>query len=175
MSNSFVVYLSGLRRNGQSKRNSVMPIEASEELGDLVVSSSRVPEGASVSFRGSVEPMNADDAVVVSGTVTAPWEGQCRRCLEPARGEVVAEVREIFEPDPTEGETYPLAADSVKLEPLVREAVMLGLPQAPLCKADCAGLCAECGANRNDGDCGCRQDTKDPRWAALDALRDPNA
>jgi uncharacterized protein len=47
---------------------------------------------------------------------------------------------------------------------------VLELPMAPLCRDDCAGLCPQCGANRNEGDCGCVA-PRDPRWANLDVLR----
>ena len=50
----------------------------------------------------------------------------------------------------------------------------LGLPLAPLCREDCAGLCGTCGADRHDAEpCGCQPET-DPRWATLDALRVPD-
>ena len=39
-----------------------------------------------------------------------------------------------------------------------------------LCREDCLGLCQECGANLNDGDCGCAPDEIDPRLAALQQL-----
>jgi uncharacterized protein len=42
-----------------------------------------------------------------------------------------------------------------------------------LCRHECAGLCPECGANRNDGDCGHRAVAADPRWAALEELLEP--
>jgi uncharacterized protein len=72
-----------------------------------------------------------------------------------------------------EGESYPLAHDNVDLEPVVREAVMLELPIAPVCREDCKGLCPTCGVNRNDTSCNCDNEVKDPRWSALDTLRDP--
>ena len=56
-------------------------------------------------------------------------------------------------------------------EPLVRDAVLLDLPLAPLCSEECLGLCPQCGANWNEGSCGCPPVT-DARWAALDRLRD---
>ena len=37
----------------------------------------------------------------------------------------------------------------------IREAVILGLPMRPLCKEDCAGLCPQCGEDRNLGPCRC--------------------
>jgi uncharacterized protein len=54
---------------------------------------------------------------------------------------------------------------------VVRDACILDLPLAPLCRADCAGLCPECGVNRNLEQCSCDAPT-DPRWDALRALSD---
>jgi uncharacterized protein len=112
------------------------------------------------------------DTLLASGTVDAEWSGECRRCLGPASGSVRAEVRELFEPGSDEEETYLLRGDQIDVEPLVRDAVLLELPLAPLCREACQGLCPECGANRNDDDCGHKPDTRDPRWAALDQLKD---
>ena len=70
-----------------------------------------------------------------------------------------------------EEETYPLLGDQLDLQPLARDAVLLNLPQVPLCREDCAGLCPVCGADRNDEPCGCEVEAGDPRWATLDALR----
>src|SRR5690606_41961509 len=74
---------------------------------------------------------------MASGTITGRWAGECRRCLEETGGEVRVAFREVFEPNPTEGETYPLGADEVDLEPALREAVSLALPLAPLCDEAC--------------------------------------
>ena len=97
-----------------------------------------------------------------------------RRCAEPVSGELHIAVRERFADDPLAGssdeELYPINDDTIDLAPLVRDAVVLELPMAPLCRDDCAGLCPQCGANRNEGDCGCVA-PRDPRWANLDVLR----
>jgi len=53
---------------------------------------------------------------------------------------------------------------------MVRDALLLELPLAPLCDAECAGLCATCGANRNQTRCSCVTTDLDPRWAALRSL-----
>ena len=55
---------------------------------------------------------------------------------------------------------------------MVRDAVLLELPLAPLCDEDCAGLCPTCGVEPQRG----RPATAsprcdDPRWAALDDLK----
>jgi len=110
--------------------------------------------------------------VSVTGTVTASWSGACRRCLAPASGTLRLAVRELYTDEGDGDETYPLVGDEVDLEPLVRDAVLLELPQAPLCRSECRGLCPNCGANRNEESCGCEAPT-DPRWAALDVLRMP--
>jgi uncharacterized protein len=108
--------------------------------------------------------------VSVTGTVSTTWTGACRRCLTPASGVLRLPVRELYTEGGDGEETYPLVNDEVDLEPLVRDAVLLELPQAPLCRPDCLGLCPFCGVNRNEEVCGC-EPPPDPRWGALDALR----
>jgi uncharacterized protein len=122
-------------------------------VDDLFVSGSEVPEGAEVEVDVVLTPIG--HTVEARGEVRAPWVGSCRRCLKPASGIAVGEVLELFEDPSVEGETYPLVHDEVDLEPLARETVVLELPQAPLCREDCLGLCPECGADRNEGTCTC--------------------
>ncbi len=119
--------------------------------------------------------LSSDPAgIMVTGTVTARWNGECRRCGGEVSGEVEAAVRERFvaSPDDAEDDSYPLDSDQLDLEPLVRDAVLLELPLAPLCLPECRGLCPRCGENRNLVDCGCQPEV-DPRWAALEVLRGP--
>ncbi len=111
------------------------------------------------------------DGLLATGTVAGGWEGPCRRCLKQVRGELTVDVQELFEAEPREGESYRLQHDRIDLEPLAREALTLDLPLAPLCTADCRGLCPNCGADLNLGDCGCPPPGRDLRWAALDVLR----
>ena len=111
------------------------------------------------------------DGLLVTGTVEGAWEAPCRRCLNPARGDLRVEVQELFEADPRDGESYRLGHDFADLEPLAREALTLDLPLAPLCSEDCRGLCPTCGADLNLGDCDCPPPAADLRWAALDVLR----
>ena len=114
----------------------------------------------------------ASDTILATGTVGAEWTGECRRCLGEASGTLRVDVRELFERGSDEEETYPISGDQIDVEPLVRDAVLLELPLAPLCREACAGLCPDCGANRNEVDCGHQPDTSDPRWAALDQLKE---
>ncbi len=131
-----------------------------------------VPPG--VPTCADVELASYPGGITVAGTVRAPWQGECRRCGGPVAGEVTARVRERYAPaggTDADEDAYPLAGDELDLEPLARDAVLLDLPLAPLCSDGCLGLCPQCGANWNEGPCACPPST-DPRWSALDALRD---
>jgi uncharacterized protein len=116
--------------------------------------------------------------LTVTGRVVGRWTGECRRCLGATGGELTVDLREIFEPDPVEGETYRLSPDHVDLGPALREALALALPLAPLCDEACAGpdpedhpvtVEDEAGAHGANGSG--EAAPADPRWSALDALR----
>ena len=84
------------------------------------------------------------------GTVRAPWVGICRRCTVPVSGELCIAVSERFaDPPITDDELYPICDETIDLGPLVRDAIVLELPMAPLCREDCRGLCPHCGSDRN--------------------------
>lgn len=161
----FLVSVTALRRSpGTVQRETRCgPLEG------LAVTSAHVPDGAEVCVEADLESVHG--GIMAHGFVTAPWEGECRRCLGTASGTLRAEVRELFEPGSGEVDTYPLQGEQLDLSPLARDAVLLELPQAPLCAEACKGLCPTCGANLNEGDCRCETQSTDPRWAALDALR----
>ncbi|MBK7671744.1 MAG: DUF177 domain-containing protein [bacterium] len=69
----------------------------------------------------------------------------------------------------TEGETLLILQrdGEVELAASLREFAALAYPQATVCREDCRGLCASCGADLNDGPCGCVEEPIDPRWAGL--------
>ena len=60
--------------------------------------------------------------------------------------------------------------EEIDLELPVRDALLLDLPTAPLCREDCAGLCPACGADQNETSCDCDLSIPDPRWDALREL-----
>ena len=172
----FVVHVARLRRSpGQAvhelRRGEVVQAGPIDEAG-IDPGRSVVPAGAEIEVDVSLMPF--EGGIDVTGTVTAPWTGVCRRCAEPVTGELRIPVHERFADAPlaaaSDEELYPIVDETIDLGPLARDAVVLELPMAPLCREDCAGLCVQCGANRNDGDCGCVA-PRDPRWANLDVLR----
>ena len=165
-----VVGIADLRRHPGTRRR----FTESVVLDDLGISAAQVPPGAAVELDVELETLS--NGLVATGSITTPWIGDCRRCLAPVEGRAVAQVREIFEPRPTEGETYPMAEDTVDLEPMVRDAVLLALPLAPLCADDCRGPAPESfptGVADTDDDAtdgGGPGPLSDPRWAALAEL-----
>jgi uncharacterized protein len=59
------------------------------------------------------------------------------------------------------------AGDTVDVTEIVRQHLVLALPIAPRCSPACRGLCPKCGADRNEGPCGCEIDEVDPRFHVL--------
>jgi uncharacterized protein len=144
------------------------PVVADVELDGLAGVAAEIEAGRPVAIDLMLE--RVPEGIVVRGNLTATWSSGCSRCLEHVGGEFSVHVDELFETHPLEGETYKLDEDAIDLEPMVRDALLLELPLAPLCSADCEGLCATCGANRNLTRCECVTTEIDPRWAALRSL-----
>ena len=117
------------------------------------------------------------------GTYKGEFEAPCARCLEPVELIVEGQFDLIFRPlgvdggaperaiSTSETEIGYYQGDSLLLEDVLREQVLLSLPARTLCKPDCKGLCPRCGANRNTQPCSCEEGPKDPRWEALTGLR----
>ena len=142
-------------------------------LDGLSVSTAAVPDGAEAVVEVGLESLS--DGVTARGTVTVPWEGECRRCLETTSGTLVAPIDEIYKDDPDEGETLPISGDAIELGQVVHDAVILGLPLAPLCRDDCAGPQPDqfpvSARDAEEADAEEGERPVDPRWAALEQLR----
>lgn len=136
-----------------------------------------VPPGSGLALDLRLE--SVVEGVLVSGTAAVRAEGECSRCLDPVTDEVTADLQQLYVHPPTDArgrvvhddadrdEDEPaLRGDLLDLEPVVRDAVVLALPIAPVCGAGCPGLCPRCGVRLAD-DPGHRHDQLDPRWAAL--------
>ena len=107
------------------------------------------------------------EGIVVRGTATGTWRMPCRRCLEPTDGPLSVDIHEVFEAQPTEGETWPIDDERIDLEPVLREAALLALPLVPLCREDCPGPEPSRFPTGPPEEPGTQAD---PRWAALDDL-----
>lgn len=148
-------------------------VRGSWSLDGLAVSSAAVPEGGLIDIDLTVEA--SLDGLAVVGRVVAPWAGECRRCLEPVRGDIEVEVHEIWQRHPEDPEEiWTITGDQIDLTELVREAVVLSLPLAPLCGDDCRGPDPESfptdGAELADKAEEAETGGLDPRWAALSEI-----
>jgi uncharacterized protein len=119
----------------------------------------------------------------LKGKFDGNFEIPCARCVEPVPTQLTGDFDLLFRPigadagGPERSITAPeteigyYQKDSLLLEDVLREQVLLSLPVRTLCKPDCKGLCPRCGQNRNSQVCSCDEGPGDPRWEALAGLR----
>lgn len=100
-------------------------------------------------------------------------EGPCMRCLEPAQPTFDVDAREIHQAGGGEELTSPYVNPDgdLDLAGWARDALALALPAQLTCRADCAGLCGQCGANLNEDPEHHHDPEPDPRWAKLSELK----
>jgi uncharacterized protein len=155
---------------------------APEGMGVMAIG---VPAGSDVELDLRLE--SVVEGVLVSGTALVQLTGECSRCLDPISDELEVDVQELFvyeetdargrsrtvspegDADEDDGDRH-MVGDYLDLEPVLRDAVVLDLPLAPVCRDDCPGLCPQCGFRLED-DPDHHHDVIDPRWAALGGLQ----
>lgn len=144
-----------------------------------------VPPGSDIELDLRLE--SVVEGVLVSGTARVQLTGECSRCLDPVSDELEVDLQELYAYEETDHRGRPVRTDPLEgddedeqrfmvgelldLEPVLRDAVVLDLPLAPVCRDDCPGLCPQCGFRLED-DPEHGHDVIDPRWAALGALQD---
>lgn len=128
-------------------------------------------------LNGSID--GAEGRFVVSGQITGAVEADCSRCLEAFEMPIDIDVQAVYvspELFSSESERELVSDDldvdvilegKLNTDDIIREQVLLELPVKVLCKTDCNGLCAICGADLNVNDCKCGSKEADPRWSAL--------
>jgi len=163
---------------GRLDREGALPVEAQVPSDDPMWHDCGIEWDGPVdvrlraSFAGSGE-------VVVRGMVRGGLKQECRRCLRPVAGKFDEEVTMVFSADTTAensdaGHLFvfdPVRRD-LSLSDAVRQEVILAMNPYVVCDPECRGLCPRCGANLNEGACGCTAEEVDLRWQALRALRD---
>ena len=121
--------------------------------------------------------------VRAQGEVRARLGQTCGRCLELFARDGTLPMAVMYFPA-EDGGTAQREADAqaevgvawydgahINLQPEVRDVVLLSLPMTPHCRPDCAGLCAQCGANLNAGPCACPAEPSSSPFAALGDLK----
>jgi uncharacterized protein len=136
---------------------------------------------AGQSYEPRPNPVSADLRVTraSSGTVLelafdVTLEGPCFRCLTDAELQLSLHLREYqaTKPESDDERTEYLADDRLDLSAWARDAIALALPDQILCRDDCAGLCPVCGKDLNAEPHEHVDERTDPRWAALESLRE---
>lgn len=104
-----------------------------------------------------------DQMLIVRGTLSVKLEAYCARCSQ-IFSTLVSDSGFLRDFPGIQG------TEEVDVTEDIREAILLSLPNFPLCSESCKGLCAQCGKNLNSGPCGCLKKEKGGSWAALDSL-----
>ncbi len=119
----------------------------------------------------------------VAGTISAELKLECSRCLQKIDNDLEFAFEAAFvtpenftaskeaELNANDLDVSVIEGNEIDLTELVREQILLNLPEQVFCREDCKGLCEKCGANRNLIDCNCKEKEIDPRWAALKNLK----
>jgi uncharacterized metal-binding protein YceD (DUF177 family) len=124
------------------------------------------------------------DEVLLRGEIKATVQFACDRCLvlfpTPVAQDfdllyvAAGKSRNAHEEHELKEDDLSIAyyeGHAINLDDLVREQIELTLPMTRICKETCRGLCAECGTNLNDKECGCAMQQSDARWDALKKLK----
>lgn len=134
-------------------------------------------------LEGSIRLNRTNRGLIVRGRLTTSLDAECSRCLRPVEAPIVVEIDEEVLPsiDLATGQPLDTTAepDAVRLtdhheldlEPMVREAIQLAEPLAPLCRPDCPGLCEVCGADLQADPGHAHEQDIDPRFEALRRFR----
>ena len=152
------------------------------ETKDLVIKGGVAPEAFEIEgvdelihLRQPVQvdltAQHLDDSILVRGRIEAKLECECARCLKPFTRSLVIDPFDVHLPLTGE-DAVAVDNESVDLTPLLREDMLLGFPQHPLCEEDCDGLARKkpSQANRIDPSVA---EAADPSsvWAALNKLK----
>jgi len=155
-------------RSGEEHREGVEVAIAPIELGSerYVAVPEHVPAELSVT--------RASTGVVLGLRLAVRLHGPCVRCLTDAVVDQELDLREYqaTSPDSEELTSPYLVDDRIDLSAWARDALILALPDKILCRADCAGLCPVCGRDLNSEPHVHDENDPDPRWAALEDLKE---
>ena len=124
-------------------------------------------------LKGVITATRTTEGIYIQGELESAAALECVRCLTETFVPLYFSLDELFFYPPQSappGENRVGEDGMIDLAPLVRELSLLSMPTKVLCREDCLGLCQECGANLNEGECGCAANEIDPRLAALQQL-----
>ena len=132
--------------------------------------------------QGEIKLMRTDRGILAKAALHTEVEVTCSRCLNLFSCPLTLNIEEEYFPtvDVVGGTALPLPDEPscftidehhiLDLTEAIRQYALLAIPMKPLCRANCAGLCPDCGYNLNQGPCSCPPQRGDPRWSKLKEL-----
>ena len=132
--------------------------------------------GEDIFFAGPVKAelvvSNTGKSIIVEGEAGGKLELSCSRCLERFIFDFKVPVQEEYALAQEGGkeELQTFTGDFIDITPAVINSILLALPMKAVCGESCQGLCSTCGANLNQGRCGCETEDIDLRLSALKEL-----
>lgn len=117
--------------------------------------------------------VNTGSCFRLEGEISCTAVCICDRCLRDYRTAGNYSFTEEFTHDESAAKQHDMnyfSGDIIDIGDLVRDIIISSQPTKHLCKDDCKGLCSVCGADLNEGECGCSRTAVDPRLAALQSL-----
>lgn len=128
---------------------------------------------------GTVRLLRSPRSIFARVRATTEVILDCSRCLEDAVARIDVDFDAEYFPtvDVVTGSSLKVPEDEMSFvidhnheldlaEP-IRQELLVAVPMHPLCTPECAGLCVECGHNRNEGPCDCQDEVADGRLAQL--------
>ena len=156
--------------------------QESRRIQPSILERPEVAELGEIAWEGEIT--NTGTGHLFQGKLQYEQTLTCQRCLANSSKPVSAKVELLLVPDggePTEGELelehedldIHFVQDGIlDIELILVEQLQLNVPMRALCREACAGLCPDCGVDRNLEQCDCQKRLIDPRWSALHDLRE---
>lgn len=153
-----------MHQPGEMREHS-LDIVAAEQYGEGVAV---VSIGTPMAIDTRLEGLH--EGILVTAEVTTRAHAECVRCLDEFDLDVQVDFQELFAYSAGEADSYTVVDDSVVLESIIRDAVVLDLPFQPVCKPECYGLDPETGDKRTGPAPELGHQDVDPRWRELGKL-----
>lgn len=167
MSESLLISVHDLINKPGAMREKQVDVVIDEPMANYAIG---IPAGSTIEIDARFESVH--EGILVTGDAFATASGECSRCLDPIDSAVEVEFQELFAYSGTSEDDFVVENESIDLDQVIRDAVVLSLPFQPVCSAGCKGLCVTCGANLNDDPQHAHEAPVDPRWNALTNLKE---
>ena len=167
MSESLLISVHDLINKPGTMREKQVDVVIDEPMANYAIG---IPAGSTIEIDARFESVH--EGILVTGDAFANASGECSRCLDPIDSAVEVEFQELFAYSGTSEDDFVVENESIDLDQVIRDAVVLSLPFQPVCSAGCKGLCVTCGANLNDDPQHAHEAPVDPRWNALTNLKE---